>query len=87
MRIDLHYKHIGRMGWLVINEHTQRHTHLCKAKESTVKGFMRNLRSGILPKSKFLQDCAKKILTDREYQALRPVGEKQRYYNVNRGVR
>ena len=69
------------MGFIVINNENGKHTHLSKAKGKTVKRFMTNLRDGILPKSKFLQDCAKKILTDMEYEALRPASEKQRYYN------
>lgn len=37
-----------------------------------------------LPKNKYFQTSCKRLLTEEEYERLRPL--KQMYYNVNRGV-
>ena len=43
------------------------------------------IRQNRLPTSKYLQESARRLLTDEEYKTLRQ--KKQRYVNVNKGVR
>ena len=55
---------------------------------STMNGcrlLIRFIHTNRLPTSKYLQGSARRLLTDEEYSQLKP--SKQRYCNVNKGVR
>lgn len=77
------YKKV-QCGYIVINKENKTHTHIQSHKTAT--GFIRNLNRGVLPKSKYLQQSAKKILTQQEYEGLKGYN-KQKYINIQKGCK
>ena len=85
--MKLSYKRVNQCKenpWLVYRVGTEQHTHL-KSKGSCLT-LIRLINQGILPKSSYLRESAKRLLTDKEYEKLNNK-TKQRYVNVNKGHR
>ena len=82
IKLDIIRQHGGYIVSRVDGEHSQ-HAHI-----STMNGcqlLIRFIHTNRLPTSAYLQGSARRLLTDDEYKQLRP--KKQRYVNVNKGVR
>ena len=82
IKLEIVKQHGGYIVSRVDGEYSQ-HAHV-----STMNGcqlLIRFIRQNRLPTSTYLQGSARRLLTDEEYSQLRP--KKQRYHNVNKGVR
>jgi len=83
--MKLNYKRVEN-GWIVtrtINEE-ERHSHL--STEGGCKTLIRLINQKRLPKSPYLKEAARRLLTEREYEKLSDK-VKQRYYNVGKKVK
>ena len=72
-------------GYIVkrIDGDYEQHAHV-----STLNGcrlLINLIHKGMMPTSKYLQDSARRLLTEEEYKSLRQ--KKQRYVNVNKGMK
>ena len=82
IRFDIIKQHGNYIVSRVDGEYSM-HAHV-----STMNGcqlLIRFIRQNRLPTSKYLQGSCRRLLTEEEYSRLKP--KKQRYVNVNRGVR
>jgi len=61
----------------------KQHAHISSM--SGCRLLIRFIRQNRLPTSKYLQGSCRRLLTEEEYSQLRP--KKQRYHNINKGVR
>jgi len=82
--IEFYIKRTSR-DYIVIRKNGEysQHAHI-----STINGCNRLIYlidNNLLPTSKYLQDSCRRLLTEDEYTKLKQ--KKQRYYNVNKGVR
>jgi hypothetical protein len=82
IKFDIVKQHGSYIVSRVEGEYSQ-HAHV-----STMNGcrlLIKFIHENKLPTSKYLQDSCRRLLTEEEYAKLRP--KKQRYHNVNKGVR
>jgi hypothetical protein len=82
IKFDIVKQHGSYIVSRVDGEYSQ-HAHV-----STMNGcrlLIKFIHENKLPTSKYLQDSCRRLLTEEEYAKLRP--KKQRYHNVNKGVR
>jgi hypothetical protein len=82
IKFDIAKQHGSYIVRRVDGEYKQ-HAHI-----STMNGcrlLIRFIRQNRLPTSTYLQGSARRLLTEDEYSQLRP--RKQRYHNINKGVR
>ena len=84
--LNIHLEIIKQHGSYIVSradgEYSQ-HAHI-----STMNGcqlLIRLIRQNRLPTSKYLQGSCRRLLTEDEYARLKP--KKQKYINVNKGVR
>jgi hypothetical protein len=85
LNIEFDIKKDSNRGYIVIRadgEYSQ-HAHVSSLNGARQLINFINLR--LLPTSKYLQKSCSRLLTEEEYKGLRQ--RKQRYINVNRGVR
>jgi len=82
IKFDIVKQHGSYIVSRVDGEYRQ-HAHV-----STMNGcrlLIKFIHENKLPTSKYLQGSCRRLLTEEEYAKLRP--KKQRYHNVNKGVR
>lgn len=83
--IKFDIKRDGNRGYIVlrVDGDYRQHAHI-----STLNGcrmLINLINAGLLPTSRYLQIACSRLLTEEEYRGLKQ--KKQRYVNVNRGVR
>lgn len=83
-RIDFTIKHDSR-GYIVIRKDGTYGQHAHIRKLITCNELIRLINQRKLPINHYLQGSCRRLLTDEEYALLKP--KRQRYYNVNKGVR
>ncbi len=73
-----------RDGYIVCRCGSNKHSHF--KSEHGAKDFLKFMKKGLLPKSPYFIESAKRVLTEKEFNKLR-TKTKQTYHNVNRGVK
>lgn len=79
----LKYKEV-RDGYIVYRKDTEKHTHF-KSKNGARK-FLYLMNKNLLPQSPYFVESARRLLTEEEFNKLK-TRRKQKYCNVNRGVK
>ena len=84
MKAELEIKQNSR-GYILIRKHGEysQHAHLKSLK--ACNDLIKLIELNKLPRGRYLKGSCKRLLTEEEYNQLRP--GKQMYYNVNKGVR
>ncbi len=81
--MNLHFKEV-KDGYIVYRDGTRKHTHF-KSKHGARK-FIYLMDKSLLPQSPYFVESAKRVLTEEEFNKLK-IRRKQKYHNVNRGVK
>ena len=81
--MSLHFKEV-KDGYIVYKKGTEKHTHF-KNKHGARK-FLYLMNNRLMPESPYFVESARRVLTEDEFKNLK-VRRKQKYCNVNRGVR
>lgn len=72
-------------GYIVIRKNDSGFKHAHVSSMNGCRMLINFIHSGLLPTSKYLQTSCHRLLTEEEYARLKQ--KKQRYVNVNKGVR
>ena len=81
----LGYKKVQK-GHLIYRHNGTREQHTHFTTKTAAYRFLNLMNKGLLPKSPYFIESAKRVLTEREFKNLK-VNVKQKYYNVQKGVR
>ena len=81
--MSLHFKEV-KDGYIVYRKGSEKHTHF--SSKHGARKFLYLMNKGLLPNSPYFVESARRVLTEDEFNNLK-VKHKQKYHNVNRGVK